>query len=104
MKLVLKWSLLVFESPLETGYLWRRQPSREGHGVETAVLVLVGSAVMGAASAFVLSAIGMFFGSLIFVISVFALPEPLRPDGLTVVGALVSMQLAYVATGWLRGR
>lgn len=72
--------------------------------METAVLVLMGSAVMGAASAFVLSAIGMFFGCVIFVVSVFAMPEALRPDGLTVVGAVISMQLAYVATGWLRGR
>lgn len=72
--------------------------------METAVLVLMGSMVMGAASAFVLSAIGMFFGCLIFIVSVFAMPEPLRPDGLTVVGAVVCMQLAYVATGWLRGR
>jgi hypothetical protein len=74
----------------------------EGAQVETAALVIIGSIVLGAASAYVLTAIGLLFLSLIVFACSFAIPAMVRPDLMTLLAGAVTMQLAYVATGWWR--
>jgi hypothetical protein len=67
-------------------------------------LVLIVSMVLGAVSAFFLTALGIFLATLIFVAMMLVVPDAARPDVITLVTSAVVMQVAYVATGWLRSR
>lgn len=67
-------------------------------------MIFIGSIAIGAASAFSLTSVGVFFTSLIFACALLAIRGNAEPTIVSVVAAVATMQVAYVATGWLRER
>lgn len=80
------------------------RPSGEGHDVGTTALIFIGSVAIGAASAFSLTSIGVFVTSLIFAGALLAIRGDSEPTIVSVLAAVATMQVVYVATGWLRER